>query len=166
MGKMKYNNILKDKQGHYIEIISPKFGLFKCYIDEEDIDLVKYFTWNIQEQPKKKGPSTFYVGTHIKNDGKHYTLRIHRLLMNPPKGMDVDHINQDPLNNTRANLRIVTRQQNCFNTSAKGYYFDKTKQKYRAAIAAYGKRYHLGLFSTEEEAREAYLEAKEIYHKI
>jgi hypothetical protein len=40
---------------------------------------------------------------------------MHAFLMKPPAGMQVDHINGDPLDNRRSNLRICTRQENLRN---------------------------------------------------
>ena len=79
----------------------------------------------------------------------------------------IDHINGITTDNHIANLRNVTNQQNCFNrTKAKGYYWDKRKKKWRAKIHLNGKNIHLGYFDLEEDARNAYLEAKDIYHDI
>ena len=70
-------------------------------------------------------------------------------------------------NNDINNLRIVTHQQNHFNRNCKGYCWDKQRQKWRAQIkGTNGKVKNLGRFNTEEEARQSYLEAKKIYHKI
>ena len=77
----------------------------------------------------------------------------------------VDHKDSNKLNNSVNNLRIVTQQQNTFNTNAKGYFFDTSKNKYRAQIRL-NKKIHLGYFTTKEEARNAYLNAKLVYHKI
>ena len=49
---------------------------------------------------------------------------------------------------------------------AKGYYWSKNNQKWRAQIYLNKEQIHLGLFKTEQEARNAYLQAKEIYHVI
>ena len=62
---------------------------------------------------------------------------IHRIVMNNPKGMDVDHINGDTLDNRKENLRICTRSQNCRNrklradssTGMKGVYEIKLKRR-------------------------------------
>ena len=78
----------------------------------------------------------------------------------------VDHINHIRHDNRYSNLRIVTNQQNQFNNGcAKGY--SKTKNdKFSAAIRLNGKAIYLGTHNTEQEARNAYLQAKAKYHII
>ena len=71
-----------------------------------------------------------------------------------------------PLDNSIGNLRVVTKQQNTFNTNAKGYSWNDGEQKWRAQIMLNGKNKHLGRFANEHDARAAYLAAKEIYHII
>ena len=78
---------------------------------------------------------------------------------------DKDDLPKHQYNNIE-NLRVVTNQQNQFNTKAKGYYRDKKLQKWRSQIRVNGKLKHLGSFEKEEDARQAYLTAKEIYHII
>lgn len=82
----------------------------------------------------------------------------------PPN--QIDHIDRNRSNNKISNLRIVTNQQNSFNTNAKGYYWDKHAKKYEAKISLNKKTIYLGLYNTEEEARQAYLDAKDKYHII
>tara|TARA_R110000803_G_scaffold199894_1_gene264064 strand:+ start:599 stop:1078 length:480 start_codon:yes stop_codon:yes gene_type:complete len=76
----------------------------------------------------------------------------------------IDHIDQDRLNNNIENLRVVTHQQNQWNRDCKGYTFRKATGKYRARIRADGKQKYLGSFVSEEDAMNAYLEAKAEYH--
>ena len=78
----------------------------------------------------------------------------------------LDHINLDKTDNRISNLRIVTSQQNRFNTKAKGCSYHKGNKKWCAEIMLNYKKISLGYFNTEEEARNAYLEAKKKYHKI
>ena len=79
----------------------------------------------------------------------------------------IDHRDGSPINNKIENLQKVTTQQNNFNRhTAKGYSFDKRRGKYHAEIGLDGKSIYLGDHDTAEEARQAYLDAKAIYHII
>ena len=80
--------------------------------------------------------------------------------------LQVDHIDRNRLNNNIENLRLVTIQENQFNTNAKGYYFCKSINKFRSQIVLKGKQKYLGDFDTAEEARGAYLKAKNELHII
>jgi hypothetical protein len=80
---------------------------------------------------------------------------------------DIDHIDGNPLNNSVDNLRIVSHQENHLNrTTAKGYCFHKSHNKFQAQIRLNGKQIYLGRFDKEEDARQSYLNAKLIYHTI
>ena len=78
----------------------------------------------------------------------------------------IDHKNTNPLDNRIENLRILTHQQNQWNNNAKGYTWHKQKNKWQAQIRINYKSKNLGLFDNEEDARQAYLKAKELYHKL
>jgi len=83
-----------------------------------------------------------------------------------PECLFIDHIDGDKTNNRIENLRVVTRQENGFNTKAKGYAWNKQIQKYTAQIHVNGKKKHLGIFDLEEDAHQAYQVAKKKYHII
>ena len=98
-----------------------------------------------------------------------FTLRAHQFafyFMNKEVVEEIDHINGIKDDNRICNLRSVTRQQNMFNTKAKGYSWHKASNKWKARIMVNHKDIHLGLFNTEDEAREAYINAKEKLHII
>lgn len=76
----------------------------------------------------------------------------------------LDHINRIVDDNRIENLRIVTHQENQWNNGGKGCYLKNNK--WMSQIQLNNKKIHLGYFNTEEEARQAYLEAKKKYHKI
>jgi hypothetical protein len=115
----------------------------------------------------------------IKHNG-YYRIQInyktylkHRVIAFAFLGLDIDnliqqidHIDRDRINNDISNLRIVSSQQNKFNVGAKGYTWDKKNNKWLAQIKFNKKSIHLGRFDIEDEAQQAYLEAKEKYHII
>jgi hypothetical protein len=130
-------------------------------------------------RPIKFSNERIYKCIQFRVDGKKYNMRLHRVIYyahnqewniyDNSKNNYIDHIcHQDgvPLDNSITNLRVVNHQQNNFNRNCKGYYFDKECNKYRSRIKLNGKTKFLGLFDTADEARNAYLEAKKIYHII
>lgn len=81
------------------------------------------------------------------------------------EGKTIDRIDPDG-DYEPDNCRWATILEQNRNTRAKGYYWNETKQKWQATIGINYKNIHLGFFDTEEEARQAYIEAKWKYHGI
>lgn len=80
--------------------------------------------------------------------------------------VEIDHINRTKHDNRLINLRLSDSQKNKFNTGAKGYCWNKTRNKWMASIKLDGKSKTLGYFDEKEDAQQAYLNAKEILHVI
>lgn len=88
----------------------------------------------------------------------------HRLLMGAKRGQVIDHINGDPLDNRRSNLRLCTQKQNVRNSrprkgtesGLKGVRWQSSTQTWCAQIMVDGRREYLGHFSTAEEAAQVY----------
>jgi len=76
----------------------------------------------------------------------------------------LDHINRNKTDNRICNLRIVTRSENQQNTESKGYCWVKSRNKWYVRIMVNNKRKHIGYYDKEEDARQAYINAKQIYH--
>ena len=94
--------------------------------------------------------------------------------MNPPKGMVIDHINHNGLDNRRENLRICTNAENQRNrgkqknntSGYKGVDWRKDHKKWRARINKDNKTIHIGYYNIIEEAARAYdAKAKELHGK-
>jgi len=79
-----------------------------------------------------------------------------------PAGV-LDHIDGNPDNNSHHNLRAVNQSTNMHNQVAKGYYWDKARERWIAQIKTNKKNKYLGQFATEQEARAAYVAAKKLY---
>lgn len=139
-----------------MNLIKLSQGLFTM-VDDEDFEYLNQFNWFAV-----KSRNTYYAIRRY----KHTTIRMHREILNTPSRMVTDHQDRNGLNNQRYNLRVVTNQENLFNKKAKGYSFNKQKQKFTASIRINGKSIYLGDFLTEKKARKAYLKAKELYHVI
>lgn len=105
---------------------------------------------------------TFYAVRSSWINGADHTIYMHRVLLDPVNGQEVDHVNGNGLDNREENLRIVTHRKNQQNQHrAKtsrfvGVSWFKNLQKWRAAIYEDGVKQHLGLFNEEIDAATAY----------
>lgn len=131
-------------------------------VDDADFELLSKYKWYfVLKKP------TARTGYAVHDFNKRH-VSMHRFLLNPPKEMDVDHINRDGLDNRRSNIRICTRSFNMANIAARGRYkgVEKVKKydKWFARIRLNGKRKYIGIFNTPEDAARAYNEvAKDFY---
>lgn len=130
-------------------------------VDDEDYDQLMKHSWyaRVKQSGKAYAIRNIQVNKHAK------PMPMHVQLMTPPDGMIVDHIDGNTLNNTRANLRIVTWKENCFNkrpqktqlySKFKGVTYHKADGYWWARITANSKTHSLGYFKTETEAAMAY----------
>lgn len=127
-------------------------------IDKSDLNKVLTHTWCYSK--------TGYLVATV--DGK--VRKLSRFLLNPPDDKLVDHINGNPADYRRCNLRICTPKENARNCgkakNAKCKYVGVWRTKnntYRARIMVDRKEIGLGTYKTEEEARQARLKAEKKY---
>lgn len=104
MGKRRLNRIVIEDGFAKVDLGE---GLFSS-IDIEDVPLIAGYTWSATP-PSPRGRRYAATGS---GGG---SLFMHRLLMKPPKGMEVDHGDHDGLNNRRYNLEITTHSRNLHN---------------------------------------------------
>jgi hypothetical protein len=141
----------------FIPLTKGKFAI----VDAADFVWLSRFKWHCVINNKR---AYAYHSFDDKNMG------MHRVIMNPPPGLVVDHIDGNGLNNTRANLRICTSAQNICNCKGrsktskyKGVSWSK-RNKWASVISLNLKRIHIGYFDDEIEAAKAYdKKAKELF---
>lgn len=153
---------------------------------EELISILDYdkntgiFTWTGKRKGTKAGKIAGTISSdnyiQIQISGRLY--RSHRLAWfyeykKWPEGI-LDHIDRDTLNSAIDNLREASPSENQKNrginrnstTGVKGVSLNSKTGRYEAYIKIYGKKKHLGLFNSIEEASAAQLKAEaEIYGK-
>lgn len=139
---------------------------YVAILDANDVPLVS--GWNWSALVKK---TTVYAVRKLGSRGE-AAVYMHRAILPVAAGQLVDHIDGNGLNNRRENLRSASHVQNCRNqrrctrntSGFKGVTWCARRRKWRAQIAADGKRHDLGFFPSPEEAHAAYAEASARLH--
>lgn len=110
-------------------------------VDDEFSMLINY-KWSLNHQ-----------GYPIRHSEK--TIKLHHAIMGKPgKGMVVDHINRDKLDNRKSNLRVISSAENAQNVGAqkrnitgiRGVHYRKDTGRYLAHCCVKGKRHLLGYY--------------------
>jgi len=138
-------------------------------VDPMDYYALKDFKWWV----RGNGTNLYAARNSLTPGLRNRTVYLHRQIMDPPRGLVVDHKNCNSLDNRRANLRHATRSQNMQNrrkrknTSSRyiGVHFDKNRNRWAVHIRHNGKKLWLGRFVSESDAARAYDTAARKYHK-
>lgn len=151
-----------------IIIKSPKYGYKEVMISTSKLEKVKNFpgSWSVVWSKQLK---SFYCKGNIGTSTKIY---LHRWITDCPGNMQVDHRNNDTLDNEDENLRVATSGENHQNRSGanrnsksgvRGVFWDKQHKKWQARFELNGKKKHVGLFVTLQEAESAVKLARSKY---
>jgi len=136
-------------------------------VDDEDHEWLSQWNWTYDQ---RNGYGYAYR-QRSRKDKRTGSVYMHQAILNPPNGMEGDHINGDGLDNRRRNLRVCTRAENMRNrrkhakctSQYKGVYWSGRHQRWRARINPGGVGISLGSFRDEMEAAIAYNEAAQEY---
>lgn len=120
----------------------------EAIVDDEDFDLISKYKWYCS--------SMGYAQRSDRVNKKRVEVLLHRFLLKAKKGQEIDHVNRNPLDNRKENLRFCTRSENNHNrgmnknnsSGYKGVYWHKGAKKWLAQIMLDRKRINVGLFSS------------------
>ena len=139
-------------------------------VDDKDYNKLNKYKWHAVYYPLAKNYCA-KRNVWLKN-GKQTTVQMHRIIMDAPRNLQVDHINHNTLDNRKENLRLCTNGQNQmnrinhkdFSSKYKGVDWYKRCKKWRVAIRINNKPIHIGYFNSEIEAGKAYnKKARELF---
>jgi len=146
-------------------------------ISQDDIWIIQIFTsWRIAKKNGNYVTVARWMPTEYGYAKEEY--RLHRLVTRASSAHEVDHINRNPLDNRRENLRLASRFDQAVNvrrrrrngkfvSKYKGVSSQKLKNKtnpWRSAVSPKGKNITLGNFSNEHHAAIAYNIASRIVY--
>lgn len=138
-------------------------------ISAVDFDKVSRFSWCAVPVKNRFYARCYWIGAGV--PGK--KLWMHRLVADAPEGKQVDHINGDPLDNRRENLRICSNTENNrakkrkgagVTSQYRGVSFEDWTKRWKAQLSFGGKNFNLGRFDSQEAAARAYdAKARELF---
>lgn len=150
-----------------IELTQGKVAL----VDDADYDWLNQWKWYAAYNRGSKFSAQRTIGSSA--NGNKGCVHMHRLIAGIiDRSMQVDHIDGNPLNNQRINLRVCTNNENQYNkpprpnrsSKYKGVWFDKARGKWACAITHNKQRTPIGRFVSETAAALAYNEAAKRHH--
>lgn len=123
-------------------------------LDDEDYERVAALKWRFSGEAVQR----FYYESN-----KLVSISIAAFIMQQPDTM-FDHIDRNPLNNQKNNLRMCNHSQNGMNRTKrnncsskyKGVYWNKRDKKWISSIRLNNRLTHLGCFNLETDAAKAY----------
>lgn len=128
----------------------------EIFVDDDDFEFLSKFRF----RTRSRGSLNVRPVLHGGSIGPQ-----HLILGFAEKGKVIDHIDRNPFNNQRSNLRIATQAENSRNkkkkssvshSKYKGVSWNRIAGKWQVGISCNGKKIHVGLFGSEIEAARAY----------
>jgi hypothetical protein len=142
---------------------------YEALIDDTDYDLISHIAWYADVRPDG---NVYARGNVTLFDGKRTTVQLHRIIMDAPAGVQVDHIDRNGLNCIKSNMRLCTDSQNKCNAtrlqSENGTGYRGVREtrsgRYEARVNVRGENVYRELFDDPVEAAKAYNTAASKHH--
>lgn len=158
-GCLQKERLSKKRKKYNMYDLSGEYGIGhtskgeEFWFDLEDYNLIKDYCWMISN-------NGYVITDTSKSSIRMPKIFFHRLVMNCPNDLFIDHQNHNKIDNRKNNLRIVTKSQNAMNQVTKtnntsgttGVSWDSKVQKWAAHIMINCKKMHLGYFDEFEDA--------------
>lgn len=147
----KNPNEIQYRDGYAVMLLKHKGQPLECLMDVADVSLAESMQvrWVANWNPLSR---TFYCVCTIRADRRRVRVWLHRLLMQAPSNLMVDHHDHDGLNNRRENLRIATRSQNQRNRRRPQGVLRNRQGTWFCRSRYCGKEIYTGVFPTPEGA--------------
>jgi hypothetical protein len=147
-----------DESTYILKIYSNSYGEFEVLIDSDFVDVCNKYTWSMNKQS-----SRFLVAAYVKGSyPSQKRVYLHRLVTDFKYKL-TDHINGNPLDNRKANLRNSSpskNQANRRNHKSRNKYMEgvcKVKSRYGSRLIFEGSAIYIGTYDSEIEAHESYV---------
>lgn len=138
-----------------IELTQGKYAM----VDDEDFEKVNQHQWSAQ-----KYRSGWRAMRNIRDSDNKWTIQyMHRMIMDCPEDLQIDHSDHNGLNNQKHKLRICTNAENQYNQKSKkgvskykGVVWHKRNRRWMAQIVLNYKTIFLGYRDVESECAKLY----------
>lgn len=132
----------------------------KFLVDKEDYPLIEPYCWHRHQDGYMRTRINSYI-----EDGKIHNsyILMHNLILGKKEGLEIDHLNGNPADNRKKNLKYKTHTENMDNivgyigNKIKGVCYNKKEKKWKALITYNKKKYYLGNFEKYEDAEKEIL---------
>ena len=155
--------------------VNHKGRRYEVLVDAKDVPRLRGFRWVVRTQVSRTGrllpsPTAYVAGYRTIATNIREMAYLHRLIMRPRKGLVVDHINGNPLDNRRRNLRVVTVAQNNQNRRTSGNstgvrnVYQAADGKYVVMVSVGGKSKYFGRYESLYEAEQVAKDVRRTVH--
>lgn len=141
-------------------MVVPVGKRLSAIVSKKYYDDVIHFRWNV----RFSGKGAYAYRSYRGNNGEMTTQSLHQFILRGQVNGDIDHEDHDTLNCARFNIRPCTKAQNQTNrgkmksnkSGYKGVFWDKYRNKHKAAIGRSGKIVWSRRFNSAIEAARAF----------